>query len=300
VVALWLWLSNRFEEEAFPGRHKVDAMARQLCNWMGASLASRRASPAAPHVLQQQAVARQAKEAGTAAAEASQEEEEEAIDFSFQMKDQQLQETAGAEGVTPAQGQSMGTSSSAHSSNSSSSPGWSQSSAAGSAWADVSSEEESDWEDADSPLADGAGLQLHVVHQHHHVGSVGSTSGGSSMLAAEHGSNTAITADNSSSGGSSSSSGGGGGGGGSTLCMGGRQSNSGSALLQQKVLPWVQEVNRAVAAGQVEEVLQPAWDSSMWRYVTCKSGWHSRLVVPPPPRSRSVAAGSSAEPQLLD
>jgi hypothetical protein len=274
VVALWLWLSNRFEEEAFPGRHKVDVMARQLCAWMGDSLASRRASPAAPRVLQQQAAAaRQVQQAGKAATGALQEEEE-AIDFTYQKQQEKTKE----EGAAAAQVQTMGGSGS---SAETSSPSWSQSSAAASAWADVSSEEESDWEDADSPLADGAGLQLHVVHQHHHVGSVGGSSS-SSMLASGDGMDAAAT----------TSSG--------TATTNSRPKSGAGFLSQRQVLPWVQEVNRAVAAGQVEEVLQPAWDSSMWRYVTCKSGWHSRLVVPPPPDRSAAPSRGAAEAQLQD
>jgi hypothetical protein len=38
ILGLWLWLSYRFEEGTFPGRERVQAMARQLSHWLNIGL----------------------------------------------------------------------------------------------------------------------------------------------------------------------------------------------------------------------------------------------------------------------
>jgi hypothetical protein len=38
ILGLWLWLSYRFEEGTFPGRERVQAVARQLSHWLNLGL----------------------------------------------------------------------------------------------------------------------------------------------------------------------------------------------------------------------------------------------------------------------
>ena len=35
---LWLWLSYRFDEEAFPGRERVEGLAQRLCELLDSGL----------------------------------------------------------------------------------------------------------------------------------------------------------------------------------------------------------------------------------------------------------------------
>ena len=257
MFALWLWLSNRFEDALFPGRDKVHSMARQLCVWMdqgltvagalaastskSSSSSSSTSSSVSSSIIDSDVVG-----SGTVRTSSSSESDGETL----------VAEGLGLAGSVDSAGGSRSSNSRAsmHVAPSNSSSSSDSSSRAGSegvvgavgghSRGELSSESESDWEDFDSGAADGAPLKLHVVHHHHGL---------------HHGADSSDTSDTVSSG------------------------SSGDWLQKQQhePWPWVAAMMAAAKDGSFEEQLQPKMHSSMISYVRFKEGiMGTRLVVP--------------------